>query len=341
MQKTTNYGLNKPDTTDFYDVADQNANMDVIDEKLKEIDDGKLSLDGGTLSGALNLVQLRVNSASDQSYIQFMKNWSATGYIGVNGTDNPVFINADASKIFKLYGEHFKPTAEDVGALPITGGVVSGNIFAQSDTTDERVISVRNSLRKINFEVKQNGDFIIWDGTNVKTQMTLGIDGTNTFYGTASENLPLSGGAISGNLELVSSDATVKIFRLSNSKRTINFVIYADGRFCIEDPKNNVTMFSSDADGKTFVKPISGTYTGNGNKTVRTVTTNGLGNAVLIWNDTKDVMMMVSAGAFGKVGTTFKAISGETVSFRDGILTLITTEEALNADGVVYNYQVL
>ena len=36
MQKTTNYGLNKPELTDNYDVADQNANMDVIDVKLKE-----------------------------------------------------------------------------------------------------------------------------------------------------------------------------------------------------------------------------------------------------------------------------------------------------------------
>ena len=36
MQKTTNYALKKPELTDNYDVADQNANMDVIDAKLKE-----------------------------------------------------------------------------------------------------------------------------------------------------------------------------------------------------------------------------------------------------------------------------------------------------------------
>lgn len=36
MQKTTNYGLNKPDSEDFYDVEHFNDNMDVIDKELKE-----------------------------------------------------------------------------------------------------------------------------------------------------------------------------------------------------------------------------------------------------------------------------------------------------------------
>ena len=39
MQKTANYGLNKPETTDFYDVEHFNENMDAIDTKMKEIED--------------------------------------------------------------------------------------------------------------------------------------------------------------------------------------------------------------------------------------------------------------------------------------------------------------
>lgn len=38
MQKTENYGLNKPENTDFYDVEDFNSNMDVIDSKMKELE---------------------------------------------------------------------------------------------------------------------------------------------------------------------------------------------------------------------------------------------------------------------------------------------------------------
>ena len=36
MKTTDNYGLKKPESTDFYSVEDQNSNMDAIDAKLKE-----------------------------------------------------------------------------------------------------------------------------------------------------------------------------------------------------------------------------------------------------------------------------------------------------------------
>lgn len=38
MKTTTNYGLKKPEAADFYNVEDANSNMDVIDEKLKELE---------------------------------------------------------------------------------------------------------------------------------------------------------------------------------------------------------------------------------------------------------------------------------------------------------------
>jgi hypothetical protein len=37
--KTTNYGLTKPLPEEFYDINVQNANMDVIDAKMKELED--------------------------------------------------------------------------------------------------------------------------------------------------------------------------------------------------------------------------------------------------------------------------------------------------------------
>ena len=40
MKSTTNYGLKKPDVTDFYNVDVQNENMDIIDAKLKELEEG-------------------------------------------------------------------------------------------------------------------------------------------------------------------------------------------------------------------------------------------------------------------------------------------------------------
>ena len=37
MKTTDNYGLKKPESTDFYNVEDQNENMEIIDSALKEI----------------------------------------------------------------------------------------------------------------------------------------------------------------------------------------------------------------------------------------------------------------------------------------------------------------
>ena len=42
--KTTNYGLKKPTTSDYFNVEDQNGNMDLIDAQLKTLDDNKESL---------------------------------------------------------------------------------------------------------------------------------------------------------------------------------------------------------------------------------------------------------------------------------------------------------
>ena len=38
MQKTTNYGLKKPGTNEFYKIGDFNDNADIIDAKMKEIE---------------------------------------------------------------------------------------------------------------------------------------------------------------------------------------------------------------------------------------------------------------------------------------------------------------
>ena len=53
MQKTANYGLNKPEIGEFYNVEEFNENADLIDEKLKEFEDGYLKTTGGTMGGRL------------------------------------------------------------------------------------------------------------------------------------------------------------------------------------------------------------------------------------------------------------------------------------------------
>lgn len=57
MQQTTNYSMNKPGSGDTVNIADLNANPDILDEKIKEIEDAVTALTeriddiGGFLAG--------------------------------------------------------------------------------------------------------------------------------------------------------------------------------------------------------------------------------------------------------------------------------------------------
>ena len=65
--KTTNYGLTKPEGSDFYDIGVQNDNMDIIDKQMK--------------ANAKDIAQLN----SD------LKNTFVTQYAELNGTGNNYF----------------------------------------------------------------------------------------------------------------------------------------------------------------------------------------------------------------------------------------------------------
>lgn len=75
--KTTNYGLEKPDGTDFYDVDVQNSNMDIIDKQMK--------------ANANAITQL---NSDMKSIIQIIGNMttpnSSEGIIHANWSDNMV-----------------------------------------------------------------------------------------------------------------------------------------------------------------------------------------------------------------------------------------------------------
>lgn len=55
MKYTENYSLRKPDATDFYDVEDNNANMDEIDSALKEIKDSSMNKENPSGTGSLSM----------------------------------------------------------------------------------------------------------------------------------------------------------------------------------------------------------------------------------------------------------------------------------------------
>lgn len=91
-KNTKNYGLTKPEDTDFYDISDQNGNMDIIDEALKSIEDSKEPL---SLKGSITVDNTSWVSGSYGSEMAYRKQ---VPIAGVTDTDTVGFYPILATK---------------------------------------------------------------------------------------------------------------------------------------------------------------------------------------------------------------------------------------------------
>lgn len=132
--KTPNYELIKPELTDVADITAMNANWDKIDTELEK----RLPKSGGTLTGALYIEKdgerkgwiEPVDGEHELNVIATNDPKSIIRYLNINADDGVSLkdiINViDGSVIYRLYGEHNKPTAEDIDAIPSTAFVEAG-----------------------------------------------------------------------------------------------------------------------------------------------------------------------------------------------------------------------
>lgn len=90
--------------------------------------------------------------------------------------------------------DYFAKNTDLANYYPKTGGTVSGDLIAYTNDDSVRTVSVANAHRTVVNRVYANGLFQMYDNTNKKAIIVSDADGTNTFNGTASGNLPLSGG---------------------------------------------------------------------------------------------------------------------------------------------------
>lgn len=97
--------------------------------------------------------------------------------------------------------------------LPKTGGDVDGNLTAYSNSATARILAVQNSIKRISHYVDIDGSYTIKDVTDGENILRR-ANGTNTFNGTASGNLPLTGGTVNGAVSLngvVSTKAQINV----------------------------------------------------------------------------------------------------------------------------------
>lgn len=181
----------------------------------------------------------------------------------------------------------------------------------------------------------------------------------------ASKFLPLTGGTLSGNLT-ISKVFPELLLRYTDLENFLDLFMASDGWLYLQnrtDGNNNQSIIvkkqsdSIDEAVKLYRrvnrtansyslfgehnKP-SGSYTGNGSATSRTIQTGGLGDAVLVISKTKSTSLIVTpSGAFGKTGGSIGYFGYDTAHFENKILTIASTDVALNANTVTYTYRVL
>ncbi|WP_279067869.1 hypothetical protein [Intestinimonas butyriciproducens] len=107
MEQTTNYGLNKPGGSDYARVDVLNANMDAVDAALKDLEESKAegaALETHEADGVKHVTE------AERTAWNAKADGTATG-AHIARTDNPHGV-----------------TAAQVGAVPLSGGTLTGNL---------------------------------------------------------------------------------------------------------------------------------------------------------------------------------------------------------------------
>ena len=107
MEQTTNYGLNKPGGSDYARIDALNANMDAVDAALKDLEESKAE---GAALAAHEADQVKHVGAAERTAWNAKADGASTS-AHISNTNNPHGV-----------------TAAQVGALPLSGGTLTGNL---------------------------------------------------------------------------------------------------------------------------------------------------------------------------------------------------------------------
>ena len=239
----------------------------------------------------------------------------------------------------RTYGGTWRPWRE---VFTTDGGNVNGNVVIYSYEAENRLHYLQNSLRCVYQKVFDTGGYELYDKTNSKPIINSTADGITTFNGTASGNLPLSGGT-------VATDGTTPLKLKNNTGDALFLQMQGKsgvlGWFAMNGV-NKPVFITADSTVYDFLhtgnKP-TGTYTGNGSATARTINTGGIGRGMIVTGDGYYSLVTPSGAIYAYYGTndSVKSLKMEECKYVEGVLTITTTNAAFNTNGVQYTYQVL
>lgn len=275
----------------------------------------------------------------------------------------------------KYYSDDNKPTAEDVGAVPNTGGTIYGPILMEDASAGfTNRIKGTNALHLIG----GNGDIF---GSDASTGTVLSLieggrfafvfPGNVGFVGRIdTETVDSNGNNPNARIvELVTAQENDTVIRVQNSLHAGTLFASHWGCFGIwseyRDDANGIEpkfLIARDQNGNLFMdgnnadnggtpyhsknKP-SGSYTGTG--ATQTIKIGGIGKLLYIWSNqgTCHVTDLGWAGITGTSANSGTASSSNTASFKDGELKISISESThervkfFNMKDITYYYQVL
>lgn len=155
---TPNYNLKKPDLIDFYNIQDQNDNMDLIDTALKGLEDGKvakvagkgLSTEDYTTAEKSKLAGVEAGATADQTASEiktlYESNANTNAYTDTEKSKLAgIQAGAQVNAVTSVAGKTGAVTLAkaDVGLgnvtndaqLPIAGGTMTGILYPQNNTS--------------------------------------------------------------------------------------------------------------------------------------------------------------------------------------------------------------
>lgn len=259
--------------------------------------------------------------------------------------------------------------------LPLTGGTLSGNLTIEKsqpiaylkdidsgrkiiEYTYGGIVYLRNALDDNN----RTSIVLNPETANIEQILRLAISksGSNDYYNIYGEHnkdtMPFihdAGGTMKGTLTLqkVENNGSARFHKNHNASSDYGLTLYdesKDGKTAmlrLRGANDTVEFVDNNGYARTILhtgnKP-TGSYTGNGSTTSRTINTKGIGNVCII-NSTNGVAIVTECGAILKAAgsTSFTGLSSNTVNFKDGVLTTASNSVYVNASTVEYTYTVL
>lgn len=221
----------------------------------------------------------------------------------------------------------------------LDGGNYTGNDLPTS-ATNQYIYSSATIVKR-----KSNSITVVLWGAGYY-QMQLNNYSSNGWHGWVGF-LPLSGGTLSDKLKWDNVVGLGEVFKandrfyLRNTPDKTQGAKFTelrieDGKVFVGIDKNNGVGTVSSEVLHTGNKP-TGTYTGNGSVTYRTISTGGIGNFAIIYSENGTVLLTHSGGAVIKDGNISGFLAG---NFRDGVIAISATDTFINASGVTYKYEV-